>query len=144
MVKQGHHQQSYTRKSYFIYLFDNFNDILLNERGFHIRLLTFLKGWWEKTNISWNAFHEVDSKPQSFWPWKESRNNDTSMYIIKANSHTVLERNCLKLLSLALMVSSVIVQYTQRNKTCRTTCREIWTIHLVTGHILGMTVSSWI
>jgi len=42
------------------------------------------------------------------------------------------------------MVSSVIVQYTQRNKTCRTTCREIWTIHLVTGHILGMTVSSWI
>jgi hypothetical protein len=43
MVKQGQQQQSYTRKSYFIYLCDNFNDILLNERGFHILLLPELR-----------------------------------------------------------------------------------------------------
>jgi len=46
MVKQGHQQQSYTKKkSYFIYLCNDFNDILLNEKGFHILLLTFIEGW---------------------------------------------------------------------------------------------------
>jgi len=44
MVKQGHQQQSYTRKSYFIHLCDNFNGILLNERGFHSLLLTVIEG----------------------------------------------------------------------------------------------------